>query len=129
MEKKLIYAQIAINVMNEDFIVKRREFSTPETRKITTERPRKAAGMPANLRENNAVPDETTSESLPKMFDHASNFACQETGKTNKLEAIRTVNAKVAVKWTETDNLGAWKPGWYMGKVQRYNPQNDEIAV
>ena len=33
------------------------------------------------------------------------------------------------MKWTGTDNLGGWKPGWYMGKVQRYNLQNDEITV
>ena len=74
--------------------MKKREFSTHETREITKERPRKAAGMPINLQKNNPVPDETTLESLPKMFDKleqsicTSNITCQEAGKRSELEAI-----------------------------------------
>ena len=86
MTKKLIYSQIAIHVMDKDFIVKRREFSTPETREIATERPRKAAGIPANLRENNPVPDGTTLESLPKMFDELEQSICLVTSLVWKQE-------------------------------------------
>jgi hypothetical protein len=133
--KKLIYAQIAIHVMEKEFIVTKREFSTPENPMNAMERPRQAAGMPRTFKEKNPVPEGTTLQSLPKIFSkleqsiHATNSALHKNETTDTLETIRNCNTKVVVKWTKEDSLGSWKPGWYIATVQSYDSQNDEIAI
>ena len=79
---------------------------------------------------------QVTLQSLPQTLFSELEQSIKTTSKTlhqnhdaNKLKAITAVNTKVAVKWTERDDMGSWKPGWYIATVQSYNPLNDQIAI
>ena len=127
--KKLIHAQIPIHIMEDDFVTRKREYSTPKGPEIAIENPRKSAGLPnkAELEQKsqNSVSEKINLQSLSELIFFEleqdirtinSNIFKQQN--KNNLEVLTACNTKVVVKCTEEDNLGTWKPGWYSATVK-----------
>lgn len=110
-------------------------FATPIQPTIATNRLRQQAGNPHLSRKQTELPEGVTISCLHEIFTPLEEFIKAEdtaAGRefdSNSLNAIRTCNARVLIKWTEEDEVLEWKSGWYCGTVKRYLVKTDEIEV
>lgn len=134
--KQLISAQKEIKIVNNEFIVRKRAFPTPEGNHLSSWRPRKAAGQ--SSRNNNVkvpVTGGITLSTLENMFDNLK----QEVALLNRdsaqrydpynLNALRSNTGRVMVKWTKEDETKGWKPEWYTAIIKQYVKELDMIEV
>ena len=131
--KHLINAQRELDVISNEFLVRRRAFSTPEGPKVSEDRPRETAGRPAIPHEKVLVPSTINMKNLEEMFDYLLGeirlVNTREKRDPYTLEAIRKCGAKVMVRWLEDDERRGWTPGRYGATVVGYVRDDDCIEV
>ena len=131
--KHLINAQRELNVISNEFLVRRRAFSTPEGPKVSEDRPRETAGRPALPHKKVLVPSTINMKNLEEMFDDLLGeirlVNTREKRDPYNLEAIRKCGAKVMVRWSEDDERRGWTPGWYGATMVGYVRDDDCIEV